>query len=72
MTLHDVLKTLNLDTLVLIDSMTKPPHGKGRPQYKKLRNIPWEKLRNELDYEVSLMAVNQAHGGLYIKIFKKN
>lgn len=73
MTLCEVLKPLNLDTLVLIYNIDDPRNKrrKGRPQYQKLRNIPWEKIRNNLDKEVMCISVNKDNGGLYIQLHDK-
>ena len=68
MTLYEVLKPLNLDTLVLIHNIDKKPRKKGRPQYQKLRNIPWEKIHNDLNKEVMSMCVHKDNGGLYIQL----
>ena len=40
-------------------------------QYQKLRNIPWEKIRNDLDYDVMQVTVHKGNGGLYIQIFDR-
>ena len=68
MTLYEYLKPLNLDTLVAINNVDRPPRTRGRVQYQKLRNIPWEKIRNNLDYDVMSVAVHEDNGGLFIQV----
>ena len=68
MTLYEYLKPINLDTLVAINNVDRPPRTRGRVQYQKLRNIPWEKIRNNLDYDVMSVAVHKDNGGLFIQV----
>ena len=71
MTLYEYLKPLNLDTLVAISNVDRPPKNRGRVQYQKLRNIPWEKIRNILDYDVMQVTVHKDNGGLFIQVFNR-
>ena len=71
MTLYEYLKPLNLDTLVIISNVNRPCRTRGRAQYQKLRNIPWEKLRNNLDYDVMQVTVHKENGGLYIQVHSR-
>ena len=71
MTLCEYLKPINLDTLVAISNVDRPPKTKGRVQYQKLRNIPWEKIRNNLDYDVMTVTVHKDNGGLFIQVYDR-
>ena len=71
MTLYEYIKPLNLDTLVAISNVDRPPKNRGRVQYQKLRNIPWEKIRSDLDYDVMQVTVHKDNGGLFIQVFDR-
>ena len=71
MTLYEYLKPLNLDTLVAISNVDRPPRNRGRVQYQKLRNISWEKIRNNLDYDVMQVTIHKDKGGLFIQVFDR-
>lgn len=71
MTLYEFLKPLNLNTLVAISNVDRPPKKNGRVQYQKLRNIPWEKIRNILDYDIMQVTVHEDNVGLYIQVFRR-
>lgn len=68
MTLYEYLRPLNFDTLVAIYNVDRPPKNHGRAQYQKLRNINWEKLRNNLEYDVMQVTVHKENGGLFIQV----
>lgn len=72
MKLYEYLTPLNMDTLVAISNVDRPSKKGGRPQYQKLRNIKWEKIRNILEYDVMTVAVHKDNGGLYIQVFKRD
>ena len=71
MKLWEYLTPLNLDTLVAINNVDRPPRRRGRVQYQKLRNVKWEKIRNLLDYDIMSVTVNKENGGLFIKVFER-
>lgn len=71
MTLYEYLRPLNLDTLVAISNVDRPPRKNGRIQYQKLRNISWEKIRNNLEYDVMQVTVHKENGGLFIQIYDR-
>ena len=66
MTLYEALKPLNLDTLVYIHNVDRPK--KGRIQYQKLRNVPWGKIRNNLDRDVMQISIHKENGGVFISV----
>ena len=68
MTLYEYLKPLNMDTLVAINNVDRPSRNNARVQYQKLRNVKWEKLRNNLDYDVMNVTVHKDNGGLFIQV----
>lgn len=69
MTLYEALKPLNLDTLVYIYNVDRP--RKGRVQYQKLRNVPWGKIRNDLDRDVMQISIHKENGGVFISVYDK-
>lgn len=69
MTLYEALKPLNLDTLVCIHNVDRPK--KGRIQYQKLRNVPWGKIRNDLDYDVMQISIHKENGGVFISVHNR-
>lgn len=71
MTLYEYPRPLNLDTLVAISNVDRPPRKNGRIQYQKLRNISWEKIRNNLEYDVMQVTVHKENGGLFIQIYDR-
>lgn len=71
MKLWEYLTPLNLDTLVAISNVDRPPKRCGRVQYSKLRNIKWEKIRNILNYDVMQVTVHADNGGLFIQVFDR-
>lgn len=72
MKLYEYLKPLSLDALVAISNVDRPPRKGGRVQYQKLRNIKWEKLHNNLFYDVMEVTVMKENGGLYIQIYDRD
>lgn len=71
MKLWEYLTPLNLDTLVAINNVDRPPRRRGRVQYQKLRNVKWEKIRNILNYDIMSVTVHKENGGLFIQVFER-
>ena len=71
MKLWEFLTPLNLETLVAISNVDRPPKKCGRAQYQRLRNIKWEKIRNILNYDVMQVKIHEKSGGLYIQVFNR-
>lgn len=71
MKLWEFLTPLNMDTLVAISNVDRPPKRCGRVQYAKLRNIRWEKIRNILEYDIMQVTVHKENGGLFIQVFDR-
>ena len=71
MKLWEFLTPLNMDTLVAISNVDRPPKKCGRIQYAKLRNIRWEKIRNILNYDIMQVTVHKENGGLFIQVFSR-
>lgn len=74
MTLKDLLIVLSLDDYIGIwDTSRKNGRYSNRPsqqQYQKIGNIPWEKLRNVIDYDV--LGVNHTEKGYLVRLYKKD
>ena len=72
MKLYEILSVLSHDTLVAIHNVDKKPRKHGRVMYQRAGNIPLEKIRNILGYDIMSLSVNQRHGGLWIQVFDRD
>lgn len=72
MRLLDLLQKLAPDTLVGIWNIDDKRDKCPTPQtYQKVKNIPWGKIREIVEYEVFAINVNEKNNGLFIRVYDK-
>lgn len=72
MRLIDLLQKLAPETLVGLWNIDDKRDKCPTPQtYQKVKNIPWGKISNIIDYEVLAICVNEKNGGLFVRVYDK-
>ena len=72
MKLIDLLKNVSSDTLIGIWNIDNKREKCPTPQtYQKACNIPWDKIKNIVDYEILHINVNDKNSGLLVRIYDK-